>query len=58
MCKPSCCSSNNGSGAGAAIAALVAIVIICAIARPVIHAAEDILHIVLITVSALAGLAS
>ena len=57
MCKPTCCSSNNSSGAGAAIAALVAIVLVCAVARPVIHAAEDILHIVLIIVSALAGLA-
>ena len=57
MCKPTCCSSSSGSGAGAAIAALVGIVIICAIARPIIHAVEDILRIVLVTVSVLAGLA-
>ncbi len=59
MCKPTCCSSSstNGSGLGAAIAVLVGILVISAIARPVIHAAEDILRIVLIAASTLVGLA-
>ncbi len=58
MCKPACCpGNNNGSGLGVPLAALIGFAVIAAIARPVIRAVEDILHIVLMAVSALAGLA-
>jgi hypothetical protein len=57
MCKPTCCSNDSGSGLGLAVAVLIGIAVIAAIARPVIHAAEVLLEILLITVSALAGLA-
>jgi hypothetical protein len=57
MCKPSCCPGDSGNGLGAAIAILVGIVIISAVAGPIIHAAEILLQIVLITLAILAGLA-
>lgn len=56
MCKPSCCSGDSGSGLGAAIAVLVGIVVISAVAGPVIHAVEILLQIILITLAILAGL--
>ena len=58
MCKPSCCPGHSGSGLGAAIAILVGIVIISAVAGPIIHAAEILLQIILITLAILAGLAT
>jgi len=57
MCKPSCCPGDSGSGLGAAIAVLVGIVLISAVAGPIIHAAEILLQIMLITLAILAGLA-
>jgi hypothetical protein len=57
MCKPSCCPGDSGSGLGAAVAVLVGIVLISAVAGPIIHAAEILLQIILITLATLAGLA-
>ena len=57
MCKPSCCPGDSGSGLGAAIAVLVGIVVISAVAGPIIHAAEILLQIILMTLAILAGLA-
>ena len=57
MCKASCCPGDSGSGLGAAIAVLVGIVVISAVAGPIIHAAEILLQIILITLAILAGLA-
>lgn len=57
MCKPTCCSNESGSGLGIAIAVLIGLAAVVAIARPVVHAAEDILRIVLMTVGVLTGLA-
>jgi hypothetical protein len=57
MCRPSCCPGDNGSGLGAAIAVLVGILVISAVARPIIHAAEILLQVILITLAVLAGLA-
>ena len=57
MCRPSCCPGDSGSGLGAAIAVLVGIVVISAVARPIIHAAEILLQVILITLAVLAGLA-
>lgn len=57
MCKPTCCSNDNGSGLGIVIAVFIGLAVIVAAARPVIHAAEDLLKIVLVTVSALTALA-
>jgi hypothetical protein len=57
MCKPSCCPGDSGSGLGAAVAVLVGIVVISAVAGPIIHAAEILLQIILITLAILAGLA-
>ena len=51
MCKPSCCPGDNGSGFGAAIAASSASVVIFAMARPIIHAAEILLQVILITLA-------
>ena len=57
MCRPSCCPGDNGSGLGAAVAVLVGIVVISAVAGPIVHAAEILLQIVFITLAVLAGLA-
>jgi hypothetical protein len=57
MCRPSCCPGDNGSGLGAALAVLVGILVISAVARPIIHAAEILLQVILITLAVLAGLA-
>lgn len=57
MCKPTCCSSNDSGGLGIAVAVLIGIVVISAIARPVIHVVEDILRIALIAVGTLTALA-
>ena len=57
MCKPSCCPGDSGSGLGAAVAVLVGIVLVSAVAGPIIHAAEILLQIILITLAILAGLA-
>jgi hypothetical protein len=57
MCKPSCCPGDSGSGLGAAVAVLIGIVLISAVAGPIIHAAEILLQIILITLAILAGLA-
>jgi len=57
MCKQSCCPGDNGSGIGAALAALVGIVVISAVAGTIIHATEIVLQIAVITLSVLTGLA-
>src|SRR5215813_13736787 len=57
MCKPSCCPGDSGSGLGAAVAVLVGIVLISAVAGPIIHAAEILFQIILITLAILVGLA-
>ena len=60
MCKPSCCSSNNGEGLGVLAIAAGVIVLVAAIARPVIRAAESVLRLVaeiaLITAGVIAGI--
>lgn len=60
MCKPSCCSGNSGSSLGV-VAVIAAVVFIALIARPVMHAAEIFLRMVVeiaaITIGAAAGLA-
>jgi len=55
MCKPSCCPGDNGGGPGIAVAGLIGVGLVVAEARPIVHAAEDLLRIVAITASALAG---
>jgi len=50
------CGGGGGSGASALLV-LLAVIIIAAIARPVVHAAEVVLEVTLITVSSVAGLA-
>jgi hypothetical protein len=54
---PHHCPPGGGSGGGAAATVIALVLIGAVIARPVIHAAEIILQVVLITVSALAGVA-
>jgi hypothetical protein len=62
MCKPSCCPGPASSGGvGGLVLAAGALVVAAAVARPVIHAAETLLRIViditLITLSTAAALA-
>ena len=58
MCKPSCCpGDSNGSGLGIALAALAGLALVSAAARPVIHTAEVIAQVALITAAALLGVA-
>lgn len=57
MCKPSCCPGNDkGTGFSLAIVALIGLVVISAMARPVIHAAEELLQVALIAIGVLVGL--
>lgn len=56
MCKPSCCPGNGSSGLGA-IAIIAGIVVVAAIARPMIDAAEVILRIALISLSVVMAIA-
>jgi len=50
------CGGGGGSGASALLV-LLAVIIIAAIARPVVHAAEVVLEVVLITAASVTGLA-
>ena len=55
MCKPSCCPGQSGGG-GLGIA-LAGVAFVSAAARPILHTAEVIAQVVLITAAALLGLA-
>jgi len=55
MCKPSCCPGQSG-GSGLGIA-LAGVAFVSAAARPILHTAEVIAQVVLITAAALLGLA-
>ena len=55
MCKPSCCPGQSG-GSGLGIA-LAGVAFVSAAARPIIHTAEVIAQVVLITAAALLALA-
>lgn len=47
----------SGGGGLAAVLAVVAVVIVAAAARPAVHAAEDVLEVVIVAVASVAGLA-
>jgi hypothetical protein len=57
MCRPSCCPGDNNSGLGAVIAILIGTAVLSSIAGPAIHAAEDLLQVVIVAASAVAALA-
>ena len=58
MCKPSCCPGESGGGGlGIALAALAGLALVSAAARPIIHTAEVIAQVVLITAAAVLAVA-
>lgn len=48
---------SGGGGAAKLVAAVIGLVVLSAIARPVMHAAGDLLQIAVITLASLAGVA-
>jgi len=52
-----CPGCGQGGGGPAALLVVLGVVLVAAIARPVVHAAEVVLEVTLITVSSVAGLA-